>query len=335
MSGGLASIGVAAGVTAAVGALGAVGVVALTRRRTFAAAVAAPVVVVASLVAGVVVGARVMLLTPEDFRAVMAALAAALPAAVAVGLILARRLDAATRATARARAERERDLRVEASRREMVARISHDLRTPLAGMRAMTEALEDGVAADPGAYLARLKAEVLRMSGMVDDLLTLSRLRSPVLALRLERVALADVASDAVAQAMPVAERAGVMLSGSSDGPTPVRVDAREVGRAVANLLANAIIATPAGGSVHVSVAAGGDHAVLEVADGCGGITAEHVAHVFEDGWRGDPARSPGGAGLGLAIVRGVADAHGGSVSVRNGGPGCVFALRLPLAPTG
>ncbi len=333
--GGLAPVGLAAGVTAAVGALGAAGVLALARRRTFAAAVAAPLVVVVSLTVGVLVSSRVMLLDPEDSRAVMVTLAAAVPVAVVVGLALARRLDAATRAAARARAERERDQRVEESRREMVARVSHDLRTPLAGMRAMTEALQDGVAPDPGAYLTRLKAEVLRMSGMVDDLLTLSRLRSSVLTLRTELVALADVASDAVAQAVPVADRAGVVLSGSSDGPTPVRVDAREVGRAIANLLANATAATPAGGRVHVSVAARDDHAVVEVADGCGGIPVEHLAHLFEEGWRGDPARRPGGAGLGLAIVRGVADAHGGSVTVRNDGLGCVFELRLPLAAAG
>jgi signal transduction histidine kinase len=329
-----------AGVAAVVGLVGAVMMDALARRSPARAAVVAPLVVVLCVGAGVYASARAMFLAERDSATMLLVLLAAVPVAVIVGAVIARRVQSLARARALEVAARERDREVEASRRELVAWVSHDLRTPLAGMRALTEALQDGVAADPAEYLARMRIEVMRMSAMVDDLLALSRLQSAGFRLDRQRVSLADVVSDVVARAQPVAAAAGVTLSGTAEGPLQADLDPREVSRAVENLVSNAIRHTPAEASVRVKVAADPAGRIAEVAveDGCGGIPVEALARVFEPGWRGTSARTPGqgeGAGLGLAIVRGVADAHGGEVTVANHGPGCRFVLRLPMAPGG
>jgi signal transduction histidine kinase len=326
---------IAVGVTAAVGVLGATLVVALARRNAARAAVLAPTVVVLSVAAGTYASARAMFLATDDSTTVLLVLAASLPVAVAVGVVTARRVQALTRDAAQVAAARQRDREVEAKRRELVAWVSHDLRTPLAGMRALTEALEDGVAPDPGEYLARMRGEILRMSGMVDDLLALSRLQSVGVRLSRDAVSLADLVSDVVASAQAVAHSRGVEVVGQADGPVRVVVDAREVTRAVTNLVTNAVRHTPEGGTVSVEVALepARSRAEVRVQDGCGGIPDDVLDKAFEPGWRGTGARTPTageGAGLGLAITRGVAEAHGGSVHVANSPPGCRFVLVLP-----
>jgi signal transduction histidine kinase len=326
-----------AAVAAVVGLAGALLVDGMARRSPTRAAAVAPVVVVLCLAAGVYASARAMFLAEGDSATVLLVLLAAVPVAVVVGAVIARRVQSLARARADEVAAREQASQVEASRRELVAWVSHDLRTPLAGMRALTEALEDGVASDPAEYLARMRTEVMRMSGMVDDLLALSRLQSPGLRLARQSASLADVASDAVARAQPVADAAGVTLTGAADGPVVAHVDPREVFRAVENLVSNAIRHTPAGGRVRVMVGldATTGHGEVAVEDGCGGIPEALLARVFEPGWRGSTARTPvagEGAGLGLAIVRGVAEAHGGEVVATNQGLGCRFLLRLPCS---
>jgi signal transduction histidine kinase len=326
-----------AGVAAGVGLVGAFVVDRLARRSPARAAVVAPLVVVLCVAAGVYASGRAMFLAESDSATMLLVLLASVPIAVVVGAVIARRVQSLARARLREAAAREKDREVEASRRELVAWVSHDLRTPLAGMRALTEALEDGVAANPSEYLSRMRGEVARMSTMVDDLLALSRLQSAGLQLDRHRVSLADVVSDAVARVQPVATAAGVRLTGTTGGPAPADLDPREVGRAVENLLANAIRHTPAGDAVTVTVGVDPATRTGEVAveDGCGGIPEHLLDRVFEPGWRASPARTPGageGAGLGLAIVRGVAEAHGGTVTVANHGPGCRFVLSLPLA---
>jgi signal transduction histidine kinase len=334
----LQAVGLSALVAAVVGALGALVVVALARRSVAGAAALAPIVVVGSVTAGVYASARAMFLSERDSATVLLVMLASLPVAVAVGWVIAVRIQRVSRAAALAAAARERDRELEAGRRELVAWVSHDLRTPLAGMRALTEALQDGVASDPGDYLERLRGEVMRMSGMVDDLLVLSRLQSTSPTLHREPVDLADLVSDALAAWQPLAESGGVRLTGSVDGAVLAPVDASEVSRAVGNLVVNAIRHTPTGGAVVVRVGADHDDAVVSVEDGCGGIPQDVLDRVFEAGWRGTSARTPGdaGAGLGLSIVRGVATAHGGSAQVRNLDRGCRFELRLPLGlPSG
>jgi signal transduction histidine kinase len=228
---------------------------------------------------------------------------------------------------------RARERALEQSRRQLVAWVSHDLRTPLAGLRAMAEALEDGLATDPPRYHKQIRAEAERLATMVDDLFELSRIHSGSLQLSPDQIALADLVSDVLASTEALAREHGIRLDGSAAGQLAVRADPRELSRALTNLLANAIRHTPPGGRVHVEVRPENGNALLAVADGCGGIPEADLPYVFDLAWRGTDARSPapdGGAGLGLAIVRGVAEAHQGSVRVVNTGAGCCFEIRLP-----
>ena len=229
---------------------------------------------------------------------------------------------------------RQRERRLEQSRRQLVAWVSHDLRTPLARLSAMAEALQDGMTADPGRYHGQIRAEVARLTGMVDDLFELSRIQAGTLQLSPDRIVLSDLVSDAVAGTEALARAKGVRLAGAADGPLIVDADPRELARVLANLLTNAVQHTPAGGSVQVEARQEADSALLAVTDGCGGIPEAELDRIFDMGWRGTQARTPGadgGAGLGLAIVRGVIGAHHGRVSVVNTGPGCRFEVRLPL----
>jgi signal transduction histidine kinase len=228
---------------------------------------------------------------------------------------------------------RDRERALEASRRELVAWISHDLRTPLAGLRAMSEALEDGVAADPDRYLRQIRAEVERLNDMVGDLFELSRIHAGTLALSPSRISLYDLVGDALAGADPLAREHGVRLVGGRVEPVPVEVDGKEMSRVLGNLLVNAIRRTPADGTVAVAAERSDEGVVLSVTDGCGGIPEEDLPRVFDTGWRGTHARTPpAGAGLGLAIVRGIVEAHQGQAAVHNVPGGCRFEVTLPTA---
>lgn len=228
-------------------------------------------------------------------------------------------------------ASRDRERALESSRRELVAWISHDLRTPLAGLRAMSEALEDGMVEDTGRCLRQIRAEVERLNSMVGDLFELSRIHAGTLALTTHRVSLAELVDGALAGADPLARQSGVRLVGDSVA-VPVEVDASEMTRVLGNLLVNAIRRTPADGTVAVHARGGDETVVLSVTDGCGGIPEEDLPRVFDTGWRGTHARTPPGGGLGLAIVRGIVEAHNGTAAVRNVTGGCCFELTLPAA---
>src|SRR6185312_1861662 len=234
---------------------------------------------------------------------------------------------------------RETERAAEQSRRELVAWMSHDLRTPLAGIRAMSEALADGVVDEPGEvaeYAGRIRTETERMTAMVEDLFQLSRITSGALRLTLSDVPLHEVVSDAVAAEHAVAARSQVVVRAASSAQWPVvRGSDPELARVVRNLLSNAIRHTPPHGSVVVAAGTGNDdegaHAWLCVDDGCGGIPAEDLDRVFDVAFRGATARTPGDAsrgGLGLAIARGLVEAHDGRIGVRNTGPGCRFEVR-------
>lgn len=240
-------------------------------------------------------------------------------------------------------ASRERERALEASRRELVAWVSHDLRTPLAGLRAMTEALEDGLVDDPQLSYKRMHTDVDRLATMVDDLFELSRIQSGTRAVTTERISLDDVVSDCLAALQPLAAEQGVQLRGHSDGTLAVTGNVRELNRAFTNLVANAIRHTDAGDTVDVSVQAtpGGNNtgaaAVVRVRDKCGGIPDPDIARLFDVGFRGEPARTPQSepvsrTGLGLAITRGIIEAHRGSVDAHNIPGGCEFTVRLPVA---
>lgn len=228
---------------------------------------------------------------------------------------------------------------LERSRRELVAWVSHDLRTPLAGVRAMVEALEDRVVDDPetvARYYATMRGEIDRLAGLVNDLFELSRIQSGALALDIESVALDELVGDAVAGAAIAASAKGIDLRGEVSEPSPVvELSTPEMVRVVRNLLDNAIRHTPPGGVVVIRAGldASGDAAEVSVQDACGGIPERDLDAVFEMAYRGDAARTPGdgGGGLGLAVARGLVEAHHGEISVHNEGPGCRFTVRLPL----
>jgi signal transduction histidine kinase len=238
-------------------------------------------------------------------------------------------------------ATREREQALEKARRELVSWVSHDLRTPLAGLRAMSEALEDGVADDPELYYKQIGASVERLNQMVDDLFDLSRIQAGVVSRDLESIALDDLVSDCIAALEPLAAAQGVRLTGSLDGATAVTGNGPELNRALTNLVANAIRHTRAKGSVDVRVGVTstepGPHAEVVVSDECGGIPESHLPRVFDVGFRGEAARTPHtvgptSAGLGLAITRGIVEAHAGTVDVENKPGGCRFRVRLPVS---
>ncbi|TDC86024.1 HAMP domain-containing sensor histidine kinase [Actinomadura sp. 7K507] len=245
---------------------------------------------------------------------------------------LARELDDAYRRLAEADA-RERAL--ESSRRDLVAWVSHDLRTPLAGLRAMAEALEDGVVADAATvarYHGRIRVEADRLSEMVDDLFELSRIHAGALRLSRRRIGLQDLVAEVVAGTEALADAKGVRLRGDARRGTPVEVDAGEMERALRNLVVNAIRHTPADGAIEVTGGVDGGMACVTVADACGGIPEADLPRLFDVAFRSETARTPGGgAGLGLAIARGIVEAHSGQIGVTNAGTGCRFVVRLPL----
>lgn len=237
---------------------------------------------------------------------------------------------------------REREQLLEGSRRELISWVSHDLRTPLAGMRAMAEALEDGLAPDPDRYHRQIREQADKMAAMVDDLFELSRIQAGVLTINPETFDLGDLISEALASADPVARAHRVHLRGEAADAIEVTADPAGLSRVLSNLLVNAIRHTPTDGVVEV--AARRSHAGIEfaVTDQCGGLSPETIERAFDVAWRGEPARTPNdpsagnalgrGAGLGLAIVRGIIEAHHGKVEVTNRADtgGCCFLVTLP-----
>ncbi len=335
----------------------------------------AAVTVITSL-AGVGAIAVLMLATPEDRDVMLELLGIAGLAGFAVALLVGRRVSAASRvllgavqavgetghydppnatlpaelaglsdelAAAHERLARShgRERALEASRRELVAWVSHDLRTPLAGLRAMAEALEDKVVIDArtvNAYHTQIRREADRLSAMIDDLFELSRIHAGALRLSRRLVGLDDLVAEALASTEPVARARGVLLQGSAVRGMPVYVDAGEFGRAIRNLVINAIRHTPSDAKVEVLGDIQRGMACVSVSDACGGIPTGDLPRVFDVAFRGEPARTPGpdeGAGLGLSIARGIVEAHAGQIAVRNAGYGCQFVIRLPLAQQG
>lgn len=362
---------IAAGCSLAVAGLGALLLHLLRRRSVVLSLAVVMAIALGAVVAGALGTASAMFLSGHDLQVLLVVVAVAGPIGVLAAALLGRQvvlgsrtlrlavrdlgegayvgsaaplsaelaaLDRQLRETSdRLAQSREREQALESSRRELVAWVSHDLRTPLAGIRAMAEALEDGVAADPATiarYYTGIREESDRLAGMVNDLLELSRINASALHLTLEEVPLADLVSDALASAGPVAAAKGVRLVGEAAPDLPaVPASAPELGRVLRNLLANAIRHTPPGGLVQVLARNGGGTAVIEVADECGGIPPDDLPRLFDVAFRGTTARTPGddgGAGLGLAIARGLVEAHHGEITIGNFGRGCQVLVRLP-----
>ncbi|MCU1563083.1 MAG: histidine kinase [Arthrobacter sp.] len=233
---------------------------------------------------------------------------------------------------------REEVATLDQSRRRLVAWTSHDLRTPLAALRAMAESLEDGVAEDPVRYHRQIRVQAETLAGMVDDLFELSKIQSGTLSLNMEAVSLFDLVSDAVADLHPVAASRSITLKESRTGDLTLFGDARELSRVIGNLLMNAIEHSPANSEILISAReTENEHVALSVVDAGGGIPEEDLGKIFDAGWRGTASRTPSptsdvsaGAGLGLAIVAGIVEAHSGGVTVRNVPGGCQFDVTLP-----
>nr|WP_312885447.1 HAMP domain-containing sensor histidine kinase [Streptomyces physcomitrii] len=352
---------------AAAGLLGAGALVLLRHRSLTVSLTVVSAVAVTAMLAGTLAVAWAMFLSAHDLTVVTTVVAMAAVVSLATALLLgrwvvarSRALTLATRtfgeggsfdapgepataelaalsreleATSSKLAEsRSRERALEAARRELVAWISHDLRTPLAGLRAMAEALEDGVAAEPDRYLRRMRTEVEHLDSMVGDLFELSRIHAGAMELTPSRMSVYDLVGDALAGADAVAREHGVRLVGDRVAALPVEVDGKEMSRVLGNLLLNAIRRTPADGTVAVTAERSPGGVVLAVIDGCGGIPEEDLPRVFDTGWRGTASRTPPGAGLGLAIVRGIVEAHRGQAAVRNVTGGCCFEVTLPVA---
>jgi signal transduction histidine kinase len=229
-----------------------------------------------------------------------------------------------------AAAEEDRE-RHEAARRHFLAAVGHDLRSPLAALRAAVEAMEDGLAPDPQRYLRSMRADLDAMSHLVDDLFLLATIEAGKLEFDREPLDLAELADESIEALQPVAAGKGVELRLAAEGRVTTVGGATAIGRVIRNLLHNAIRFSPAHSSVVVSVANGGAAATVVVADEGPGFSAAMVDAAFDEFVTGDPARSRtgGGAGLGLAIARGLVAAHGGTIWAEPG-PGGRVGFRLP-----
>jgi signal transduction histidine kinase len=219
------------------------------------------------------------------------------------------------------------------ARRELVAWASHDLRTPLASMQAMLEAVEDGLA-EPSEYVPALHEQVRSLSTLVDDLFELARIDAGVLTVHLRIAAIDAVVDSCLRSLRAEAQAKGVRLESRIDAPSPEIYCAPEkVERVLSNLLLNALRHTPADGSIAIIVQPNGDSVTVAVEDTGEGIDDETAQRMFERFWRGESSRTSPGAGLGLAIARGLIEAHGGRIwTERRTQGGARVAFTLPVA---
>jgi signal transduction histidine kinase len=226
---------------------------------------------------------------------------------------------------------------LERLRRDLVANVSHELKTPISALRAHLENLLDGVeSADPQTLQVML-AQSERLGRLVDQLLELSRLESGDVPLDRRAVPLPPLVARVLSEIRVTSSRRDVELSEEVDEDLPpVFADAERVHQVLFNLLDNAVRFTPAGGSVSISAARRNGAVEVTVSDTGPGISAEHLPRVFDRFYRVDPARSrdEGGTGIGLAIARSVVEAHGGRIwAASEPGRGSAFTFELPAAP--
>lgn len=368
-------VGIAGGSALAVGLVGA-GVLQLLRGRSFASqAIVVALTSTVAVAAGALAAGRAMFISTHDLSALAVVVAVAAVVGVCSALLLGHRVGSASASLDRAArriaaagdagtaapagrtileldrlarqldetaaelaASRERERAVEQARRDLVSWVSHDLRTPLAGIRAIAEALEDGIVDDAetiARYYRTLRTETDRLAALVDDLFELSTIGAGAVTLDYDAVPLGELVSEVVAAAAPLAQRGGIRLEGVVDPHATIEASPPEIARVLRNLVGNAVRETPHGGTVRVEGQVAGAHAYLAVEDTCGGISPDVLPRVFEAGYRGQHARTPtgerGGAGLGLAIAKGLVSAHGGAIGVRNTARGCRFEVRLPV----
>ena len=222
-------------------------------------------------------------------------------------------------------------------RRDLIAWVSHDLHTPLASVRAIIEALADGVVDDPQTvqrYLRTAQKDIGALSELIDDLFQMAQLDAGGVPLDCAYNSLSDLVSDTLESFAALAKQRGINLKGEvAAGVDPIWIDAQRIGRVLNNLVSNALRHTPAGGSVQVLAKPEPGFVRVEVFDNGQGIPPEDLPNVFERFYRGEKSRNraTGGAGLGLAIARGIVEAHGGQIGVESTpGEFTRFSFTLP-----
>jgi signal transduction histidine kinase len=228
---------------------------------------------------------------------------------------------------------------LEQARRDLITAVSHDLRTPLASVRAMVESINDGVVSDPETmrrYLRTTQSEVERLGQLMDDLFELSQMDAGHLQLHVEEASLSEVVAETLDGMAPQAVASRVKLQGSIDSTLPpVVMDPRRVQRVLYNLVQNAIRHTPPDGTIWIRTVEAENEVKVEVSDNGEGIPEQELLRLFERTYRPDPSRSrrSGGAGLGLSIAKGIVEAHGGRIWVESKvGRGSTFYFTLPKA---
>ena len=227
---------------------------------------------------------------------------------------------------------------LEQSRRDLVAAVSHDLRTPLTSIRAMIEALADGLVTDPTTvqrYYQTVRVQIENLSSLINDLFELSQLDTEQLQLRLEPVNINDLVSDIIETMQVEARAKELTLQGIFCEDLPIiRAEMAKVQRVLYNLIQNAIRHTPAAGFISLETKTVPEGIQVEVSDTGEGISPEDLPHIFDQFFRGDKSRSreTGGSGLGLAIAKRIVEAHQGRIWVESQvGQGTRFSFVLPL----
>lgn len=230
---------------------------------------------------------------------------------------------------------RQREL--ERLRADLVAWVGHDLQTPLASVRAILEALEDGVVDEPETikrYLNTAQRDIRSLSALIDDLFQMAQVNAGGMPLDRACSSLSDLISDTLESFSELALRGRIKLEGGvEEDVDPVLMDTQRIGRVLNNLIGNALRHTPAGGEVQVQARRTSAGVEVTISDSGEGIRAEDLPRVFESFYRGDKSRSraTGGSGLGLAISRGIVQAHGGEIEVQSeAGCGSRFIFTLP-----
>ena len=227
---------------------------------------------------------------------------------------------------------------LEHMRRDLIAWVGHDLQTPLTSVRAILEALSDGVVEDPetaSRYLRTAQRDVNSLSALIDDLFQMAQLDTGGFPLDRQNASLSDLVSDTLESFTEPAKQREIKLEGNVEyNVDPVNMDTQAIGRALNNLIGNALRHTPDQGRVSVWAHRTGKGIEVTVSDTGEGIREEDLPHVFESFYRGDAARSRSrgtGAGLGLAIARGIVQAHGGEIRVESKpGKGTLFTFTIP-----
>ncbi|HXQ35088.1 MAG TPA: ATP-binding protein, partial [Anaerolineales bacterium] len=231
--------------------------------------------------------------------------------------------------------QKQREL--ENMRRDLIAWVSHDLQTPLTSMRAILEALSDGVVDEPemvNRYLHTAQRDVRSLSALIDDLFQMAQLDAGGFPLNRAQASLNDLVSDTLESFSELAFRDSITLEGKVEpNVDPVYMDTQAIGRALNNLISNALRHTSAGGKIYVSARRTDAGVEVFVSDTGEGIRAEDIPHIFERFYRSEKSRNrgTGGAGLGLAITRGIVRAHGGDIRVESeSGKGTRFIFQIP-----